>query len=339
MRHTLLALAAAAMLPLSVLGQTSQPNGETSQPNGQSGVGSPFWQATQPTVDYTQRGPDGLPLTLLEQVPRAEYMFGVAKWSYRTAQSELSRLIDRKRDELRTAGGFADATRAEREAWGAYQQARASVLDRLMGDDEYAAAVRLQRQVQRQIEDAHTRGSDPQFIADLAQTKLSYAREISSMERGALEGDQTVDAARRVFLEAGEKLADIHLDVEDQLKADPEIAALRQAVSQMRIEFLALSRYRNSTERVAVRAFEFGLFSRRVDRFRPVYSPFGFYGGNFGYGGFGSFNYGGAIGTGGFRFGSSGQIVDVPLTTFDNGPRFGPLPGRTKMSRDPVPTY
>ncbi|MEM8874466.1 MAG: hypothetical protein AAGD32_09420 [Planctomycetota bacterium] len=346
MRTQLIALATAAALPLLALGQTSQPG--ASGGTGQNGVGSPFWQS-EPSIEYVQRGPDGLPLTLVEQVPRVEYLYGISKWSFRTAQSDQIRLIDRKRDQMQSMPAFADAVRSEREAWSKYQQARAEVLDRLMDDTEYAALVRVQRQVELQIEDA--RGgpnADMQYVADLAESKLAYSRQITAYQRGALDANEDVDAARRVFLEAGENLRDMRREIETALANDPEIAHATNMVKQLRIEFLAMSRFRNATERAADRALAFARFSRRVDRFRPVSETFGFgFGrgfGNRGFGfgnrGFGPFSYGGGfLGGQSFTFGSGfdsgfagGGVVG---TTVFREPRFTRTPSGPQFTRTP----
>lgn len=326
------AVLATASLAAAAWGQ-GVPGGD-----GEPGVGSPFWgDGSRPNVEYVQRGPDGLPLTLIEQVPRAQYLYTHTKWQYRTAQANLGRLIDRRRADVLAEAGYDTAVRAEREAWADYQAARHEVVDDLMEESEFAALVRVQEQVQRQIEQERERSQpDEQAIRELAEAKLDYARRRTDMLSAALEADSEVDAARRVFLEAGDQVLAIEREAEDRITHDAEIAALRHEVEQLRIEYLALGKFNRATIRAADIALDYAGFSRRVDRYTPFYVPYGYGNGYDGYGyGYGV-DYGFNKGVSGFFGGFGGSGGGFQFGSSTSGIRHSGS-GRTPLSRPQVP--
>ena len=270
--------------------------GQAGQPGG---AGSPFW--TDAIAPETNEVP-GFPSTLAGELPKVTAMTEELELRHDQAQDMLAQLIRDEREAFDRRDDVKQLRRDEQAAWQAYQAERGRMLDRLMQDDEYAAAVQLQRTLLSQIEAEQAGGTpDRQRLKELAVLKLQYGETRSAMEAAAAEADTQLDNARRRFLEVGRELRDLERDFDLSLKNDPRVEELRRAAVELRIAYRTAQAYRRSLRRVANEALDFGYFRTRAIYGPSRYSPFGLYDNDdygYGYGGFGGFTRFGGFGFG-----------------------------------------
>ena len=287
--------------------------GQAGQPGG---AGSPFW--TDAIAPETKEVP-GFPSTLAGELPKVTAMTEELELRHDQAQDMLAQLIRDEREAFDRRDDVKQLRRDEQAAWQAYQAERGRMLDRLMQDDEYAAAVQLQRTLLSQIEAEQAGGTpDRQRLKELAVLKLQYGETRSAMEAAAAKADTQLDNARRRFLEVGRELRDLKQDFDAGLKNDPRVEELRRAAVELRIAYRTAQAYRRSLRRVANEALDFGYFRTRAIYGPSRYSPYGFYDNDrfdYGYNGFGGFtNFGFGVGRGinGVGFGSPFGVA-VPV--------------------------
>ena len=294
------------------LGQgTTQPGSATAptQPGGPQGpdqpeVMSPYWQGDGQGNRGQGSGQDSnLPAADIRAVAPAHAAAVAAKWTYRRAERDLTRMFIDLDRAFEQSDDFTQAAQAERDAWDAFKQARTKALEALSNDPVYQANEKLRTQLTEQIKDLQASPTpDMERVVAMSSLKLDYGAPNRKMEQAALAQDDGVKNARQNYAQAAAKLRDLRQRHDREVASNQDVRAIQRNIEDLRIARLVTDAYFQSTLQARRIAVEYAYDYRGIDRYRPVYSPYGYGGYGGGYGG--GFGYGTSIGGTGGSFGT-----------------------------------
>ena len=255
---------------------------------GANSASSPYWNPQSPLGD--------LPAADIRNVPAAAAQATRTRWQFNQGLFDLNNATRLVRMTLDRQPDYVKAQAEEKAAYDAMESARTAALADLKNNPAYAASEGLRANVSRQIADEQFAVKpDETQLAAMAKLKLQYVKDNRNLERAALERDSDYQNARKRYLDAASRTADLRSAQAIAVAGDDTLQSLRKAVADARIEKLTAQTYYASSIVAQYNAVNYALRYREVDR------NHGYGNGYAGYGGYG-YGYGGSYGVGFGRY-------------------------------------
>ena len=307
---SILSAAVTALAVSTVASAETVTKPSTASVGDQPQVVSPYWNQPRPDQASAQaqaapqipQDPDQILAVTMQVVPQAAADAVVARWTYRRVESDLIRVTNNLRADFRDSAEYAAAVEDLKAAHTAYDSARTTALRDIKATGDYQAAVALRSNVSKTIANEHDQEQpDAQRLVSLAEMKLSYIAPMRSAEREALDGSPEVHSARERLLTAAQRVARMEKEFTHDARDSIELANLRKMHEDAKIAMLASATYLDQAAINREVAYDYALYTRRLDRYAPRVADGCGYGG--GYGGYG-------VGYTGFgTFGGIGSVV------------------------------